>query len=187
MVVDILVLLAVVMAILKGYQQGLIMALFNTLSLWIGLAAAVKLSSVVAPSLAPYIPAGPRYLPIVSFILVFLVVLIIIRFAGKVLQKTLEAAKIGFINRLAGVVLYLLLYLGIISVLLFYIKNMGLLNEAIAEKSTTYSFIAPYGPAVLNATGFIIPWFKDMFAELNLFFEGLSDEVTPIKSTELPK
>jgi membrane protein required for colicin V production len=185
MVVDILVLLAVVVAILKGYQQGLIMALFNTLSLWIGLAAAVKLSAVVAPSLAAYIPAGPRYLPMVSFILVFLGAIIIIRFAGKVLQKTLEAAKIGFINRLAGVILYLLLYLGIISVLFFYVNSIGLLNEAITEKSSTYSFIAPYGPAVLNATGLIIPWFKDMFAELNSFFEGLSEQATPIKSTEL--
>lgn len=181
MVLDILVLLAIIMAILKGFQQGLIMALLNTLSLWVGLAAAVKLSSVVAPRLATYLPLQPKYLPIISFVLVFLVVLIVIRFAGKVLQKTLEAAKIGFINRLAGVVLYILLYLGIISVLLFYLKNMGLSNDAIYEKSFTYSFISPFGPAVIDASGFIIPWFKDMFAELSRFFEGLSEEVTYIK------
>src|SRR5689334_13478331 len=48
MLIDLVFALIIVMAIIKGYQKGLIIAVFSMIAFIIGLAAALKLSTVVA-------------------------------------------------------------------------------------------------------------------------------------------
>ncbi len=184
--IDIMVLLAAILAVLNGYRKGLIMAIFNMVSLLIGIAAAVKLSALVAPTIADYIEVGARFLPILSFLVVFVLVVLAIRLVGKILEKSLETLKIGFVNRLAGIALYIVLYIAILSVLLFFVDKTGLLSAELAEKSVTYHLIAPFGPAILDGLGSILPWFKNMFNDLNGFFEELANKATPtVESNDL--
>jgi len=170
MIIDTMVLVMVVMAIIKGYSRGLIMALFNTLSLIIGLALAIKFSSMVSPLVAEKTGEG-TYAPIVSFGLVFFAAMLVIRLSGKAIEKTFETVKAGFLNRLAGVVLYLTVYMSIFSILLYYFGQMRILSETVVSGSVSYPLIAPWGPAVINTIGFIIPWFQDMFTDLNAYFD----------------
>lgn len=178
MFVDVLVILAILNALFKGLKQGLIMALFNTVSLIIGLAAAVRLSTYVSPTLSQYLgPEGAKYLPLLSFVLVYLVAVIVIRLAGKLVQKSVETVQLGFVNRIGGVVLYLLLYLSLISIVIYYLQQVGIISANIMEHSRTYPIIAPFGPAVLDTLGKIIPIFKDMFNELNEIFDNLAPQM----------
>jgi membrane protein required for colicin V production len=71
------------------------------------------------------------------------------------------------------------LYTSILSILLFFINKTGLLSTDLIAKSVTYTFIAPFGPAILDALGTILPWFKNMFTDLNGFFEELAKKATP--------
>ena len=48
MIIDLMAAIAVVFAIIKGYSKGLIVALFSVAGFIVGLAAALKLSSLVA-------------------------------------------------------------------------------------------------------------------------------------------
>lgn len=48
MLLDIVFAVVMVLAIIKGYQRGLVVGLFSLVSVIIGLAAAVKLSAAVA-------------------------------------------------------------------------------------------------------------------------------------------
>lgn len=174
MFIDIVVFLAVVMALFKGYSKGIIMALINTLSLIIGLAAAVKFSSVISPVVAEKTGSG-QYAPIISFALVFLAIIIIIRLGGKVIEKTLETVKIGFVNRMGGMVLYLLVYLSVASVLVYYLEKMGVITPNLVEQSVTYPYISAWGPTILDGIGYLIPFFRDMFDELNDFFDEVQN------------
>jgi membrane protein required for colicin V production len=172
MIIDILVLVLVVVAFFKGYSKGLIMAFFNTISLIIGLALAIKFSTIVSPIIAEKTGAG-TYTPFLSFTLVFLAATLLIRLAGKAIEKTFELAQIGFANRLAGSGLYLLVYLSVISIFFYYLNQMGFLSENIKKESVAYPIISPWGPAVVDGIGFLIPWFKDMFVELGSIFDGI--------------
>jgi membrane protein required for colicin V production len=58
-------------------------------------------------------------------------------------------------------------------VLLFYADKLQLLSPATIAASTTYEFIKPVAPFVINAIGVFIPWFKDMFTQLESFFAKL--------------
>jgi|688.fasta_scaffold54222_1 membrane protein required for colicin V production len=174
MFIDVVVLIVVVLALIKGFSKGLIMALFSTLALIIGLACAVKFSAVVAPAISKSLGIDGQFLPILSFLAIFIGVILLIRLAGKALEKTLETASIGFLNRGAGAVLYLVLYLAITSILFYYIEKMGLLGQEVIKASLTWAWIAPWGPAVLDGIGMLIPIFKNMFDSLNGFFEQVT-------------
>lgn len=174
MVIDLIVLIAVILALVKGYSKGIIMALFNTLSLIIALAAAVKFSAMVSPVISEKLDTGVQFTPILSFLVVFVAFLLVIRFAGKALEKTFEAASIGFINRVSGALLYLLVYIAVLSVLFYYIEKTGMIRSELQEHSVTWAWIMPWGPAVLDGIGLLIPFFKDMFEKLNGFFEQVT-------------
>ncbi|HSK12805.1 MAG TPA: CvpA family protein [Phnomibacter sp.] len=171
MFIDVLVIIAVGMALFKGYSKGLIMALFSTLGLLIGLAAAVRFSSIAAWYLSEEFDISPSYAPILAFLLVFMAATIIVRLIGKAVEKTLESIDIGFLNKVGGITLYLFLYLAVASVLVYYLEKTGILDDDLVQQSVTYHWIAPWGPMILDGLGLIIPWFRDMFDELNRFFD----------------
>jgi membrane protein required for colicin V production len=56
MFIDLIFIVLIVVAIVKGYSKGIILAIFSVLALIIGIAAAVKLSAVTASWLKDSMP-----------------------------------------------------------------------------------------------------------------------------------
>ena len=181
MVLDILVAVILILAVIKGFRQGLIVALFSFIAFFIGLAAALKLSAVVADHLGKAVNVSDKWLPILSFAVVFLVVVILVRLGAKFIQKTVELAMLGWLNRLGGILLYAALYIFIFSVILFYADQMGFIKPETKAESVTYNYIQPWGPKLMEWLGKIIPVFKGMFQDLEDFFETVSKQVPPAK------
>jgi membrane protein required for colicin V production len=179
MIIDVILICLMIMAIFKGIKRGFIVALFSMIAFVVGLIAAVKLSAVVAAWLNDAINVSARWLPFLAFLLVFIVVVLLVRLLAAVLQSTIELAMLGWANRVAGVLLYAVMYVMIFSVLLFFANQMRFVDEETVKNSVTYPYIAPVGPWVIDTIGAMLPWFKDMFADLKQFFERLSEKIPP--------
>jgi membrane protein required for colicin V production len=180
MLLDIIFAVFLVLAVLRGFRQGLIIGLFSLLSIIVGLAAAMKLSTVVAGWIGSAVKVSEEWLPLVSFIVVFLVVVLLIRLGAKAIESAVEVVMLGWVNKLAGVVLYVVIYTLVFSVLLFYVEQMQLLRPETIRQSVTYTYVQPWGPKVINGLGSVIPLFKDMFDELKDFFGDMSARVSSI-------
>ncbi len=170
MPIDVIYLLLLAMAIYKGYSRGLIVALFSFFAILIGLAAAVKLSAVVANWLAANMHVGATWLPVLSFVITMLGIIVIIRIVASLIQKTVELMFMGLLNKLGGIVLYALLYSMVYSVVLFYGHQIGIISSDTIKESATYIYLQPFGPNVVNLFGKIIPMFKNIFQQLEVFF-----------------
>jgi membrane protein required for colicin V production len=72
MIIDIIFLLLLAIAVIKGITRGFVVAVFSFLAIIIGLAAAMKLSYIVANWLQGFFQYGKAWLPFVSFLIVFL-------------------------------------------------------------------------------------------------------------------
>jgi membrane protein required for colicin V production len=177
MLIDIILAVLLILAIIKGYQRGLIIGVFSLVAIIIGLAAAIKLSTVVAGYIGQAVKISDTWLPVVSFALVFILVVLLIRLGANMLQKTVEIALLGWVNRLGGILLYVAIYLIVYSVLLFYGDQVKLIQPATIQNSVTYSFIQPWGPRVINGFASVVPLFKDMFADLQSFFGGIAQKL----------
>ncbi len=179
MLLDIIFSILLVLAVIRGYRQGLIIGLFSLVAVIIGLAAAMKLSTVVASWIGRAVKVSEEWLPLVSFIVVFIIVVLLIRLGAKAIESTVEVVMLGWLNKLAGIVLYVAIYTIVFSVLLFYAEQMQLLQPATFNSSLTYEYVQPWGPRVINGIGSVIPVFKDMFDELKQFFENVSEKLSP--------
>ena len=178
MLIDFTFAALILLAIIKGYQKGLILAVFSIIAFIIGLAAALKLSAVVADHLKESVNVSAKWLPFIAFALVFFVVVLLVRLGAKLIEKTFQAVMLGWLNRLGGIVLYAVLYLIILSIFIFYAEKLHLLQQSAIESSQTYHFIQPWGPKVMDNFGRLIPAFKDMFTDLGNFFNSLSNKIS---------
>jgi len=177
MLIDVIFIVLLIAAVVKGYRNGLIIAVFSLLALIIGIAAAIKLSVVTAHWLKDAINVAAKWLPVIAFAVVFIVVVLAVRLGAKALEKTAELAMLGWANKLGGIILYVVLYTLIFSVLLFYATKVGVLSKEAIAASKTYDYIIPWGPKAMNAIGALIPVFKDMFHQLEEFFAGISGKI----------
>ena len=178
MILDLVLIVILILAIIKGYQRGLIVGVFSLIAIVVGLAAAIKLSTVVAGYVGKEIKVSDTWLPVISFAAIFILVVLLIRLGANMIQKTVELALLGWVNRLGGILLYIAIYLIVYSVIIFYAEQVKLIQPETIQKSATYSFIQPWGPKVINSFATIIPIFKDMFADLQTFFGGVAKKMS---------
>lgn len=163
-----------VLALIKGWRNGLVLAIFSFLAVVVGLAAAVKLSAVAAAYLGQNVSVSQRWLPFIAFAAVFIGVVLLVRLGAKLVEKALQAAMLGWANRLGGFLFYALLYLFVFSILLFYATQLQLVQPQAQTESVTYPFLVQLGPKVIDGLGVVLPFFRDMFGALEGFFEGLA-------------
>jgi membrane protein required for colicin V production len=174
MFIDFIAIGLIILSIIKGFKNGLVVAVFSLLAFIIGLAAALKLSAVVAEYLGTNTNISQRWLPILAFAIVFFVVILLVRLGAKAIERGLRMVMLGWLNKLGGMVFYFLLYFFIFSILLFYATQLHIIKPETVQTSVTYPIIYPMAPVVMDVLGSIIPFFKNMFAQLEDFFDHLS-------------
>ncbi len=178
MIIDIVFAILIVLAVIKGYQRGLIVGLFSLVAVIIGLAAAMKLSTAVAGYIGKAVKVSDEWLPVISFAVVFIVVVLLIRWAANAIENVVEVVMMGWLNKLCGILLYTTIYILVFSVLLFYAEQVNIIQQETIDKSVTYSFVQPWGPKAINGFASIIPFFGDMFSDLKDFFGEVSDGIS---------
>ncbi len=178
MIIDIAFIIVMLIAIFKGFSKGLIIGIFSMLAFIIGLAAALKLSVVVAEYLKDSAGSFAKWLPLISFMLVFIAVVLIVKILASLIKKTIRFAMLGWLDTLGGMVLYITFYTIIFSIFLFFAAKLFLVQPATIQDSKLYPYIAPWGPKVMDSLGRIVPIFKDMFTQLQDFFGNIAKRTT---------
>jgi membrane protein required for colicin V production len=168
MIIDVLFLLIMVLAVFRGVRHGFIISIGSAVAIFIGLAAAIRLSASVAASVSLH--HASRWLPVLAFLLIFLGVVILVRLGARLAEKAADLAMMGWLNKLAGVLLYAAIYTIILSVVLFYAVQVHLIGPRTLSSSLAYPFIRPWGRVAIDEFGKFVPWFKGMFVRLEDFF-----------------
>jgi len=174
MVIDMLLAVTLLLAIFKGWSKGLIVGVFSLLGLILGAAAALKLSGTFALYMNREVGHPSPLWPVVAFVLIFLVVALLVRFIATMLEKVLQLAMLGWLNRIGGILLYGFTYAILFSILVWFADQLYLIPPTLKAGSKTYPWIAPLGPRIISYSGEMIPWFKDNFHQLETFFQQIS-------------
>jgi membrane protein required for colicin V production len=177
MIIDLLLAVILVLAVIKGFQRGLIVAAFSLVAFIIGLAAAMKLSAVAAGYIGQAVKVSDQWLPVISFALVLLAVVLLVNWGARLLEKSVQFVMLGWVNKIGGILLYAALYITLFSILLFYAEQTQFIKKETISASATYSFIQPWGPKAIEGFGKLIPVFKDSFTELEQFFGRVSGQI----------
>jgi membrane protein required for colicin V production len=175
--IDIVFAIILVFAVYKGYSRGLIVAVFSFVAVTIGMAAALKLTTVAVLYAQQHWHVQTRWLPVICFIGLFVGVVLLVRLGATLIQKMVELAMMGWLNKLGGIILYSAIFIIAYSILLWIANQLYWLSPETKLQSVVYPYIEHLGPAVMNGLGKIIPLFKDMFAGLQSFFDTAAREM----------
>ena len=176
MVIDFAFLIIFIIAVFKGFSKGLVVGVFSFIAFIIGLAAALKLSAVVAHHFESSSGMAAKWLPVISFAFVFIVVVLLVNIGARIIRKTINIAMLGWLDKFGGILFYICIYTIIFSVLLFFAEKTSLIKPETVAASSVHNFVAPWGPKVINNLGKIIPVFKDLFLQLQDFFENIGHQ-----------
>jgi len=177
MIIDVAFLITMIVAVFKGFSKGPIVGIFSFIAFIIGLAAALKLSTVVAHHFESSAGIAAKWLPSISFVLVFLLVVLLVNIGARIIKKTVSIAMLGWLDKIGGILFYIFIYTIIFSVILFFAEKTLLIKPQTVAASSVRDFVAPWGPKVINNVGKIIPVFKDLFSQLQSFFETLGKKI----------
>lgn len=150
---DLAIAIPLIWGLYKGFSKGLINSLATLAALILGIIGAIKFSGATSVFLAKNLNIGTTYLPMVSFAITFIGIIIAIHFLARIIDKLLSAVALGGINRIAGAIFGLAKYGFIISVILIilnYIDNqVHFLPKEKTEKSLLYEPVAQFAPTVI--------------------------------------
>lgn len=142
-----------VWAAISGFRKGFILELATLLGLIVGIWAGLHFSKLAAELLKETFHLQGAYLPILSFLVVFVIVMIGVYFFGKILEKSAEVMLMGWLNKLLGIVFGVLKQALILSFILMILNNFApsvdIITKEQQQKSYFYNTIKGIAPLML--------------------------------------
>jgi len=164
-VLDIIILIPLVWFTIKGFTKGLIIELASLAALVLGIYLAYFFSDFTAGILTNKLGVTSQYVQPVSFVLTFVIVIILVFILAKALEAVVKTASLGLINKLAGAVfgfakIFLICALCLYQLVYFDI-NAKIITSATKEKSYTYK------PLMKSAVT-VLPYIKNIREKVKL-------------------
>jgi membrane protein required for colicin V production len=158
---DIFLIILLIGATVGGFISGLIKTVFSLAGLIIGVILAGHYYVALSTYL-PFIPTekGP---PISAFIIIFLAVMIIAALLGFLLTKLISAVLLGWLNRLGGALLGLILGAIFVAAFLVIIARYADAGGAISESAIA--------PVLLDRVPLILALLPPEFDSVRQFFQ----------------
>lgn len=162
----------------RGWRKGIVVALCSMAGIVLGMLAALKLSGSFAAWLMAHGWVTSAWAQIVSYIILFIGVLWLVRLLAKAVEGALRAAMLGFFNSFAGAVLYVFIGAFIWSCMLWIGSRARIIGPEAIAASHTYAYFEPLAPWVFAHAGAVLPFAKDVFSELEHFFDGVNNHLS---------
>jgi membrane protein required for colicin V production len=176
MILDVVGIILIVLFFIRGYMKGAIVAAFSVLAILLGIICALKLSQSLATWLLAkgYISSG--WAQVVSYLVLFIGVVLIVRLIARLIEKALEGMMLGIVNKLVGGLLYAALGALLWSSFLWLGNRMNIITPDTIAASKTYSWLAKLAPWFFEQAGKLLPFAKDTVANLEHFFDAVNNK-----------
>jgi membrane protein required for colicin V production len=141
----------------RGYTKGFIVQLATLSALLLGILGAVMFSDITSSIIIKNFDVSGQYLPIISFAVTFIVIVIAVHLFARMLNKLIDAIALGIVNRLLGVLFSVLKIAFIVSIILVLINKADNKYNFIPNETKDNSLL--YKP-LSNFAPMIFPYLK---------------------------
>jgi membrane protein required for colicin V production len=121
---DIIILIPLLWGLYKGFTKGLIIELASLVALFLAVWGGINFSDSLTEYLREEMGWSSTFLPIISFSIIFLVILLLVYAIAKLTELFVKTIALGFVNRLLGGIFGVLKYGLIISALIFIMNTI---------------------------------------------------------------
>lgn len=159
-----------------GYSRGIIKSLFAVISLVVAVLAAMKLSPLTITFLDNQLTWDPRWIVVLGFVLTFILVVVAVRYLGKLLEGVLAKLEINFVNKLMGGSVSAFLFLVIFSTFIWFMDDVNLLSDETKEESMTYEIVRPVPQLMAKLGKQAKPLFQNFWDKTAEAMDKIRDE-----------
>ena len=152
---DVIILIILLYGLIKGFMKGFIIEVAGIIALILGVTGSFKFASILEVYLNSYVDWSPKTVQIISFIILFIIIIYAVSLLAKMITKTLKIIALGMINRIFGGIFGLLKWCVILSSLVLVSQEINEIITLIPDKtlkdSVSYNLLDKLG-------GFLFDW-----------------------------
>ncbi len=157
--IDLVLGILLILGAISGFSKGLIAEVASIAALILGIWGAIEFSYVTSDFLIENFQLKTDYLNIISFVVTFVVIVILVHIVGSTVNKMIDTIMLGWINKLAGLIFGLLKSALILSILLVIFdkidRDVKILPKEAKIESRMYEPIRSLAPSIFP---FIEDW-----------------------------
>ena len=151
--IDIIIIIPLLWGLYKGFTKGLIISAATLIAFGLAVWGGIKFSDFLSMWMRDSMHWTSKYLPLISFSVIFIGILILVFSLAKLLEKFVKAVALGFVNKLAGGIFGMLKFGLILSVLIFVLnaieKTIQVIPAETKKSSLLYEPIGKIAPMII--------------------------------------
>jgi len=175
---DIVLAVPLLWGLYKGISKGIVKELASLIALIAGIYGAVHFADSIHPYLKEHFSINTSFVPIISFGITFVAIVLGIKIIGFVIDKIVKAVALGIISRLLGGVFGIMKTAFIISGLLLIVNTFDYYLNLIPIEQKKQSIL--YQP-ISNMIPSIMPNVKDgdsLIKEADKVWKDAEEKIT---------
>lgn len=151
--IDIVFGVILILGAIQGLRKGLFVELASLVGLIAGIFGAIYFSYFIGDWLAEKTSWSEQVINLSAFAITFIIIVVAVSMAGKLLTKIADFAMLGIINKIAGAVFAVLKYAFLLSVVIMFLnaanKRIGFISEEAMEESLLFNPVKSFAPMIL--------------------------------------
>jgi membrane protein required for colicin V production len=150
--IDIVLLILFAWFAFQGFRKGFVIELASLIALILGIYTAIYFSGYAADFLVNSLDMDHDYVPITSFVITFIIVVLIVYVLGRILEKFVNMIALGFLNKLAGGVFGVLKAALFISVFILILNHyhINFISPEKKDNSLLFEHVEEIAPYIWN-------------------------------------
>ena len=163
---DIVLIVLVFLGAWSGYREGFLMELISLVAIILGVLGGFKLMGVGMIFLQDRFNADKTTLPYLSFAVIFIIIVLLVRLLGNVVKHSIDKSFLGTVDQVMGGVLGTFKTLFMLSIVIWIMDSFKFTPQtAWTEGSWLYPFTALLAPRTADWIGGFLPVFKEIFQQ----------------------
>jgi len=151
--IDIVFGVILILGAIQGLRKGLFVELASLVGLIAGIFGAIYFSHFVGDWLVDKTSWSEQIINLSAFAITFIIIVVAVSMAGKLLTKIADFAMLGVINKIAGAAFAVLKYAFLLSVVIMFLnaanERIGFVSEEAMEESLLFNPVRSIAPAIL--------------------------------------
>ncbi len=177
MILDLVFGIGLLIAVIRGWQKGILWTVLQVLAVFIALPLSLKLTNSVSHFFVNNLGVESRFTFLLTFIALFIVSMLLFRMVVKLIEGSLDALMMGWANRLSGAVLYSFMLTLFFSTLIWLGNESGIVKAETTQTSKTYAYIEPLAPAVIQWGSEHAPILGNIYQETRSFLQQINERI----------
>jgi membrane protein required for colicin V production len=180
--VDIIIALPLAYWLIKGLRHGFAHEFLSLTGQILAIFVAFTYMEMMGSILIGYLKMSGAAVPLVAFILIYIIFIILVRLVIKVINRFIEVIFMSTFNKILGAFFSAFKAALVLSVVFILLAGLDLPSKESRNQSMLYSYVLPIAPATYNLIAFVWPGVSSFTDQAGEFI----DQYNPFKDKDFP-